>query len=131
MGAANLCSPRPAKLNVGTKVNQAYEAALKEGRGEEGAAEALYDRTRYLIRETFQLSGSRKQLFPAAYALPERHGVATPSNREVKWGSRHHRNAPLLSTGSEVVPPHGLQDWTGLLPTFWFTDSKRLGNFRQ
>ncbi len=51
-----------AKLNIGTEVRQAYEAARKEGKGESATAEALYQRTRSLIRDTFRLSGSRGRL---------------------------------------------------------------------
>ena len=51
-----------SKINVGTEIRQAYEQALREGGSLEAAQEALYRRTRELIRETYRLSGSRATL---------------------------------------------------------------------
>jgi ketose-bisphosphate aldolase len=50
-----------AKLNVGTELRQAYEGGLRQG-GEAEAREAVYRRTRELLRETYGLSGSRARL---------------------------------------------------------------------
>ncbi len=50
-----------AKLNVGTELRQAYEGGLRRG-GEAEAREAVYRRTRELLRETYGLSGSRARL---------------------------------------------------------------------
>jgi fructose/tagatose bisphosphate aldolase len=51
-----------AKLNVGTEIRQAYEAARRETGSEEKAREAVYRRTRSLLAETYRLSGSRATL---------------------------------------------------------------------
>jgi fructose-bisphosphate aldolase class II len=51
-----------AKLNVGTEIRQAYEAALREGGSEEKAREAVYRCTRDLVAETYRISGSRARL---------------------------------------------------------------------
>jgi fructose-bisphosphate aldolase class II len=54
-----------SKINVGTEIRQAYERALKESGKVADAQEAVYRRTRELIRETYRLSGSRKTLLGA------------------------------------------------------------------
>jgi ketose-bisphosphate aldolase len=51
-----------AKLNVGTEIRQAYEAAVRETGSEEKAREAVYLRTRSLLAETYRISGSRARL---------------------------------------------------------------------
>lgn len=51
-----------AKMNVGAEIRQTYEAALRESGDEERAREAVYRRTRELIRETYRISGSRQRL---------------------------------------------------------------------
>lgn len=51
-----------AKINVGTEIRQAYETALRESGREESAREAVYRRTRELLRDTYHLSGSRARL---------------------------------------------------------------------
>ncbi len=51
-----------SKLNVGTEIRQVYEAALRRSGSVEAASEALYGRTRELIREVYGLSGSRGRL---------------------------------------------------------------------
>ncbi len=45
-----------AKVNVATEIRQAYEQALAEG--VKVAEDAVYDRTRWLIREYFRVSGT-------------------------------------------------------------------------
>jgi fructose-bisphosphate aldolase class II len=52
-----------AKINVGTEIRQVYEATLRTTASESRAQEALYERTRKLIRETYALSGTRSRLF--------------------------------------------------------------------
>jgi ketose-bisphosphate aldolase len=51
-----------AKLNVGTEIRQAYEAAVRESGSEEKAREAVYLRTRSLLADTYRISGSRTML---------------------------------------------------------------------
>jgi ketose-bisphosphate aldolase len=50
------------KVNVGTEIRQAYEQALKAGGDEKAAAEAVYVRTRALIKDWFKLTGVRGSL---------------------------------------------------------------------
>lgn len=49
-----------AKVNVATEIRQAYEQVLPGG--VEAAQNAVYDRTRWLIREHFGISGTRSAL---------------------------------------------------------------------
>jgi ketose-bisphosphate aldolase len=49
-----------AKVNVATEVRQAYESAMKVSGSVADAQEAVYDRTCWLIRDYFGLSGSRR-----------------------------------------------------------------------
>ena len=51
-----------AKLNVGTEIRQSYEAALRGTGSEPKAQEAVRLRTRSLIAQTYQISGSRARL---------------------------------------------------------------------
>jgi fructose-bisphosphate aldolase, class II len=48
-----------AKMNIGTEIRQAYEAALKES-GVVAAQEAVYERTCWIIRDYIGVTGSRK-----------------------------------------------------------------------
>jgi fructose-bisphosphate aldolase class II len=48
------------KVNVGTEIRQAYESALRESGRVKIAQNAVYERTCWLIRETFGLAGTRK-----------------------------------------------------------------------
>jgi len=48
-----------AKLNVGTEIRQAYEVPLRETGSVEAAQEACYQRTAWLLREFFELAGTR------------------------------------------------------------------------
>jgi fructose-bisphosphate aldolase class II len=47
------------KVNIGTEIRQAYEQALQESGRVALAQEAVYERTRWLLREYFGLSGTR------------------------------------------------------------------------
>jgi fructose-bisphosphate aldolase class II len=51
-----------AKINVGTEIRQAYETALRGTGSEPKAQEAVRLRTRSLLAETYQISGSRARL---------------------------------------------------------------------
>jgi ketose-bisphosphate aldolase len=51
-----------AKINVGTEIRQAYEAAWRKTGSEEEGREAVYRRTRSLLAETYRLTGSRAKL---------------------------------------------------------------------
>jgi ketose-bisphosphate aldolase len=51
-----------AKVNVGTEIRQAYEAPIRETGSVAAAQEAVYQRTRSLIRDYFDLAGTRKQI---------------------------------------------------------------------
>ncbi len=51
-----------AKLNVGTELRQAYEAALRESGSQAESREAVYRRTRGLLADTYRLTGSRARL---------------------------------------------------------------------
>ncbi len=47
------------KVNIGTEIRQAYEQAVQKTGSVARAQEAVYDRTRWLLREYFGLSGTR------------------------------------------------------------------------
>ena len=49
-----------AKINVGTEIRQAYEAAFRETHDVRAAQEAVYDRTLWILREYYELEGSRR-----------------------------------------------------------------------
>ena len=51
-----------AKVNVGTEIRQAYESALAGAEGVTAAQDAVYERTRWLLRDYFGLVGSRRKL---------------------------------------------------------------------
>lgn len=55
-----------AKVNVGTEIRQAYETALRSSGSIEAAQDACYERTCWLLREYFELAGTRKTLLGAA-----------------------------------------------------------------
>ena len=48
------------KVNIGTEIRQAYEAALGESGSVATAQDAVYERTCWLIRDYFGLAGVRK-----------------------------------------------------------------------
>ncbi len=54
-----------AKVNVGTEIRQAYEVALRDTKSVEAAQEATYTRTVELIRDYFEIAGTRSQLLTA------------------------------------------------------------------
>ncbi len=61
-----------AKVNVGTEIRQAYESALRESKSVPAAQEATYERTCWLIRDYFELAGTRKSVIgcqPSATGL--------------------------------------------------------------
>jgi len=49
-----------AKINIGTEIRQAYEAQLREKGNVSSAQKAVYDRTTWLIRDYYGLSGIRQ-----------------------------------------------------------------------
>jgi len=51
-----------AKINVGSEIRQAYERTLRESHSVTAAQMAVLERTRWLLRDHFGLSGKRKQL---------------------------------------------------------------------
>lgn len=51
-----------AKVNVGTEIRQAYERALKESGSVSAGQDAVYKRTTSLLKEYFELSGTRRRL---------------------------------------------------------------------
>ncbi len=51
-----------SKVNVGTEIRQAYEVALKETSSTAGAQQAVYERTRWLLRDYFGISGIRAKV---------------------------------------------------------------------
>lgn len=53
-----------AKVNVGTDIRQTYERALRETGSIPAAQQALYERVTWLIRDYFQVSGSRARFCP-------------------------------------------------------------------
>ena len=50
------------KVNVGTEIRQAYEAALGERESIAAAQDAVYERTAWLLRDYFGVAGTRKLL---------------------------------------------------------------------
>jgi hypothetical protein len=61
-------------VNVGTEIRQAYEAALRESGRVAAAQDAVYERTSWLIRDYFSLSGTRK-LVAGQTSEPPREGA--------------------------------------------------------
>lgn len=53
-----------AKINVGTEIRQAYEQELRQSQDIAAAQRAVYDRTAWLLKEFFELTGSRQRLNP-------------------------------------------------------------------
>lgn len=49
-----------AKVNIGTEIRQTYESALGESGSVAAAQDAVYDRTSWLIKDYFGLSGTRR-----------------------------------------------------------------------
>jgi fructose-bisphosphate aldolase class II len=63
-----------AKVNVGTEIRQAYEAALRGSGSVVAAQDAVYERTSWLIRDYFGLAGTRK-LVAGQTSEPPREGA--------------------------------------------------------
>lgn len=55
-----------AKINVGTEIRQAYEAALRASGSLPQAQDATYERTCWIIRDYFNLAGTRPQMLAGA-----------------------------------------------------------------
>jgi fructose/tagatose bisphosphate aldolase len=51
-----------AKVNVGSEIRQAYEGKLRQTGDVAAAQTAVYERTRWLLREHFGLTGARTLL---------------------------------------------------------------------
>jgi ketose-bisphosphate aldolase len=51
-----------AKVNIGTEIRQAYEEIRRAGEGVPAAQRAVYDRTCWLLRDYFGLTGTRRQI---------------------------------------------------------------------
>ncbi len=51
------------KINVGTEIRQAYEQAKRACGSEVEAQQAVYDRTTWLLKDFYQISGKRSLLF--------------------------------------------------------------------
>jgi len=49
-----------AKINIGTEIRQAYEAALQQTGSVEAAQQAVYERTTWLLRDYYGLRGMKK-----------------------------------------------------------------------
>jgi fructose/tagatose bisphosphate aldolase len=52
-----------AKINVATEIRQAFEQGLKATSGLDGAKDAVYERTTWLLKEYYGISGSRGLIF--------------------------------------------------------------------
>jgi ketose-bisphosphate aldolase len=52
-----------SKVNIGTEIRQAYEQELMGSNDVNKAQQACYQRTRWLLKDYFELSGSRDQVF--------------------------------------------------------------------
>jgi fructose-bisphosphate aldolase class II len=53
------------KVNVGTEIRQAYEAALRQTQEVAAAQQAVYERTAWLLRDYFAIAGSRDLVNPS------------------------------------------------------------------
>lgn len=52
-----------SKVNIGTEIRQAYEQALRGSNDVQKAQQACYQRTRWLLKDYFELSGTHDQVF--------------------------------------------------------------------
>jgi ketose-bisphosphate aldolase len=50
------------KVNIGTEIRQAYEQVLRKSGSASDAQQACYDRTSWLLRDYFDLSGTRQRI---------------------------------------------------------------------
>jgi ketose-bisphosphate aldolase len=53
------------KINIGTEIRHAYEAAWRETHQLPAAQQAVYDRTTWLLKDYFEVSGSRASVNPS------------------------------------------------------------------
>ena len=53
------------KINIGAEIRQTYEAALREKQDVYTAQQAVYERTRWLLRDYFEISGKCKLVNPS------------------------------------------------------------------
>jgi ketose-bisphosphate aldolase len=51
-----------AKVNIGTEIRQAYEQAMRAGQGMNAAQQATYDRTCWVLRDYFDMAGTRERV---------------------------------------------------------------------
>lgn len=56
-----------SKVNIGTEIRQAYEQELRGSNDVNKAQQACYRRTRWLLKDYFELSGNRDQVFGQAH----------------------------------------------------------------
>ena len=63
------------KVNIGTEIRQAYQSALRASGSASAAQDAVYERTTWLIRDYFGLSGTRA-LVVSQETGPSREGAA-------------------------------------------------------
>ena len=54
-----------AKVNVGTEIRQAYETAMRQAPDVAAAQQAVYERTTSLLRDYFEMTGSRLVVNPS------------------------------------------------------------------
>jgi ketose-bisphosphate aldolase len=54
------------KVNIGTEIRQAYEQELRDSSVISKAQQSCYQRTRWLLKDYFGLSGTRRQVFGGA-----------------------------------------------------------------
>jgi len=54
-----------AKVNIGTEIRQAYEQAMRAELGEAAAQQATYERTCWVLRDYFQMAGTRVRFLEA------------------------------------------------------------------
>lgn len=59
-GILNAVQNGIAKINIGTEVRQTYEQALADGGDTAAAQNAVYEKTRWMLREFFGISGTRE-----------------------------------------------------------------------
>ena len=52
-----------AKINIATEIRQAFEQGLKATGGLDGAKDAVYERTTWLLKDYYGISGSRSLIF--------------------------------------------------------------------
>lgn len=53
-----------AKINIATDIRQPYEQAISEGKNTQEAAEKIYEKTYYMLRDFFEVENSRNLINP-------------------------------------------------------------------